>query len=272
MQSLYTIYFNNGNDVTPLFYTKGYTAAEAEMEDTAKSFVKRFFTEETPCIIKKYEESTPFMAKVKADVSFPSGVIFAKKMHDACVYEKICYPGTMYNTYSVKFLGRIGVLCQQQEISEHHTEYINVLKAQIDQKDRMVSQQELIIKRLEAEVSRLEKSVTEIRKSFENMLNSKSFENEVACLEQKAIDAQYTPSHHTPVDYILSVPDAPPAPKPVSVSNFAKIGQITGDVLQELNKLFEEKNALDADRQRKKEDDRIFDELISEIENLGYFE
>lgn len=257
MQSLYTIYFNNGNDVTPLFYTKGYTAAEAEMEETAKSFVKRFFTEKTPCIIKKYEESVPFMAKVKADVSFPSGVVFAKKMHDACIYEKICHPGSVYNTYSVKYIGRIGVLCQQQEISEHHTEYIKVLKEQIDQKDRMISQQELIVKRLEAEVSRLV--------------------NKAACLEQQAIEAQYTSvgtheAQNVSVDFILPVPDAPPAPKPVSVSKFAKVGQITGDVLQELNELFEEKNALDADAQRRAEDDRIFNELISEIEALNYFE
>ncbi|HMP28609.1 MAG TPA: hypothetical protein PKD85_03360 [Saprospiraceae bacterium] len=267
MQSLYTIYFNNGNDVIPLFYTKGYTSAEEDFEDTAKSFVKRFYSEETPYSIRKYEEAVPFTTKVKADASFPSGIIFARKMHDACIYEKVCYPGKVYNGYDVKYIGRIGVLCQQHDPSTQYTEHINSLKSQIDQKDKMLAQQELIISRYEADIARLEKSKM--------------------CLEQtidELKDMDY-PRYES-----AQIPDAPPLPtpvKPLKVSKFAKVGQITGDVLQELTALFKKKDedghndlfeqicaeVEDADftRHRKEEDDKIFNQLISEIESLNYF-
>lgn len=238
MQSLYTVYFNDGANVTPLFYIEGYTAADERFVDTARAFVRRFFpgspeTQEVPFIIKKYEEPATFTAAVYADYNFKKGIVFAKKMHEAVVYEKIHYPGRIRDSYEVKCVGRIGVLCQTQEMPEQDRSYIDSLKIQIDQRDKIISQQENMIKRLEADVTRLERS-----------------------------SAPESPAFVKNPLYDFSPIPVPPPPTPVpvpyqfKVNNFARKGQVTGDVLKELEEVTsltpsERKERRDRERQER---------------------
>jgi hypothetical protein len=289
MQSFYTVYFNDGASVVPLFYIDGYTAADEKFTDTASYFVKRFYpgdsrtpNSETPFIVKKYEEPAAFIATVYADYTFKKGIVFAKKMHEAVVYEKVHFPGKIRDSYEVKCVGRIGVLCQTQEMPEQDRSYIDGLKLQIDQRDKIVAQQELMIKRLEADVARLERQVA----AQTEQESPKFFANPL-------YDFSSSPVPVPPPPPVAAQPEQPRS----KAKELARRGQINGNVLKELEEIAtlsptsrrERRERERQERQRKKrkeekrrerereekrlaqaeEDTRVLDLLIKEISEFG---
>lgn len=121
MFQIYTVYFNGEYEVIPIRMCKGYTHSCDIFEETTKEFVKKYNSDSecTKAIkICKYEEGVNSGALLASslyrnDTSFLQGYIFVKKGHEACVYEKTVILGTFYNSYLVKYLGRIGVLAQE---------------------------------------------------------------------------------------------------------------------------------------------------------------
>ena len=167
MISVYIVYFNNEAEVIPLRLCENYTDAEKTFESTTQDFINVYYADADrnqksskhacepfhPVKVSKYEEgvnsSAPLvLASLKADTTFPSGILFVRKRYEACVYEKICYPGSLYNSYVVKYLGRISVLMQDLQ---EHTSTLYRFK-------EIVDSQEIKIARLEAEIKRLEYS------------------------------------------------------------------------------------------------------------------
>lgn len=153
MESLYTIYFNNEQTVIPLGFCDGYTHAENIFESTTtKSFLKSHFALSGVTSIStkicRYSESLSTAERaidaLKADTSFPKGVVFVKKMHEATVYEK--------DFAGVKYLGRIAVLAQTFESAK-----INSLETSLKRTETLLAQQNLIIQNQQAEIERLEK-------------------------------------------------------------------------------------------------------------------
>lgn len=239
MQHLYIIYFNDGNEVTPLCCTNGYTTADEKFEETTQIFLKKFFSPEVPYTIRKYKEINQFTIDIKSDISFPHGIAFSKKLHDACVYEKVCHPGNVYNSYSVKYIGRIGVISQDRPFSEQENEQFGYLKKQIEQKDNLISKQDSIIDRLEKEIVNLKKTQYSI----------------IDRLEKEFVKSDIV----LPNNIFTEIPEAPLPPTPLKLTDYAKKGQITGNVLDELKKLFEKKK-------KKQQDDEILDRLIKDID------
>lgn len=153
MESLYTIYFNSENEVIPLGFCNGYTHAEEIFENvTTKSFLKKHFsltgvTSVTTKICRYSENlSTAARAKdtLKADISFPKGVVFVKKMHEATIYEK--------DFSGVKYLGRIAVLAQSFDSTK-----ISALEVSLKRAETLLVQQNTIIQNLVSEIERLER-------------------------------------------------------------------------------------------------------------------
>lgn len=145
MQSVYTIYFNNGEEVTPLCYCNGYSHAEELMENVANEFMKINYTGR-PLKICKYEEGSTvdlFLKQLYKDASFPEGIVFVQKKHEATVYEKTVSPGYLGVNIISKRIGCVGVMSQQYEFPLY-------LKQQL----QLITQQETIIKHLENDLKR----------------------------------------------------------------------------------------------------------------------
>lgn len=173
MISAYIVYFNNESDVVPIAMCENYTDAEKNFESITRDFVKIYYADADrnlkassptavepfhPVKICKYEENVNSSVSLaipllKSDISFPAGLIFVRKRYDACVYEKFCYPGTVYNSYVVKYIGRIGVI--HQELNSQ-TEVFQRLKDVSDAQEEKIRKLEMENKRLEAENKRLE--------------------------------------------------------------------------------------------------------------------
>lgn len=172
MLSVYSVYFNNEADVIVLSSCENYSDVEKNFAKYAQNFVNYYYPDSTtsdpsvhPVKICKYEEGVNSSAAlasavVKSDVSFPKGLVFIKKKFEACVYEKTCYPGTVYNSYVVKYLGRIGVIMQE---TADQREVIQRLKDVADVQERKIRELEADIKRLEAANAVLEKNAEEAR-------------------------------------------------------------------------------------------------------------
>lgn len=186
MMSVYIVYFNNETEVVPLRTCENYTDAEKNFEGIAQDFVKTYYVDTDrnqkvsgfqtpprsdglndtlhPVMICKYEEGknssiSLFSAELKANIKFPFGIAFVRKRHEALVYEKICYPGKVYNSYCVKYLGRINIL--MQDLPEQ-TATIYRLKDVIDSQQNKVLKLEEEIKRLEYTNDVLERSQKEL--------------------------------------------------------------------------------------------------------------
>jgi hypothetical protein len=172
MLSVYSVYFNNEADVVVLASCENYSDVEKNFAKYAQHFVNYYYPDSAtsnsaahPVKICKYEEgvnSSAVLASavVKSDVSFPKGLVFIKKKFEACVYEKTCYPGTVYNSYVVKYLGRIGVIMQEVP---GQTEVIQRLKDVADAQESKIRRLEADIKRLEAANAVLEKNAEDAR-------------------------------------------------------------------------------------------------------------
>lgn len=157
MQSIYTIYFNNGDEVTPLRYCNGYSHAEVLMNDVAAEFMKINYTGR-PHRICKYEEGSTaetFKAQLYKDATFPEGIVFVQKKYEATVYEKTFTPGTIYGgTTATRYLGRIGVIAQQYEVAPHIKQQIETLQQQLQAQSTVIYQQEATIRRQEENIKR----------------------------------------------------------------------------------------------------------------------
>ena len=178
MLSIYIIYFNNSEEVVALRVCENYADAEKSFEETAQNFVKTFYADADrnqklanpaavepfhPIKIIKYAEdvnSTPalFLPLLKADSTFPAGMAFVRKRHEAFVYEKIYYGGWI-NSCSVKYLGRIGVLVQDLQ---EQSDALYRLKDIIDAQEISITKKDAEIKRLEYTNDILERSQTSL--------------------------------------------------------------------------------------------------------------
>lgn len=160
-------------NVIPLRLCENYNDAEKNFEETANEFVKTQTNPSHPIKIIKDIRFTDYSANVfvsmlKTDSSFPFGIAFVRKNHEAFVYEKICYPGTVYNSYVVKYLGRIDVLMQNIPGMISETEQ----KVKLDRMKDIIDFQEAKIMKLEAEIKRLEYTNTILENSKSDRENS----------------------------------------------------------------------------------------------------
>ena len=168
MQTTYTIYFiRNSAEVVPLRFCNSYSHAEELMESVLADFVKLNYTG-YPYKLYRQEEGTVFSNVLHADKAFTNGIVFAKKRHEAEVYEKICNSGYVVTTHTVKFLGRIGVLIQQQELPATTMQLIESLRSQIAGKNSIIAREEQMIQRYESELNQLQNTVSFLRTKLEN--------------------------------------------------------------------------------------------------------
>ena len=194
MLSVYSVYFNNEADVVILGPCENYSDAEKNFEKTTQNFVKYYYQGAEgvshPVKIQKYEEgvnSTVLLASaaLKSDPTFPSGLLFVKKKFEACIYEKVCHPGTVYNSYTVKYLGRIGVIMQDLP---GHTEIMQRLKDVSDLQESKIRKLEEEIKRQEYTNAQKSKDVSDLQESKIRKLEEevKRLEYTNAILEKSA--------------------------------------------------------------------------------------
>ena len=170
MQSVYTIYFNNGDEVTPIRYCNGYSHAEELMENVATEFMKVNYTGR-PRRICKYEDSNveTFKAQLYKDASFPEGIVFVQKKFEATVYEKTFTPGYLGGTTTTKYLGRIGVIAQQYEIPPYVKQQIENQQQQIHAQSTVIAQQETTIHRQEQDLKRSDYQIVRIDLELEKL-------------------------------------------------------------------------------------------------------
>lgn len=302
MQSIYTIYYNSGEDVTPLRYCDGYTHAEELLEAVAADFMK-LYKGDLPHRVVKYTEGDnvdTFSTKLYKDATFTQGVCFVKKKYEATMYEKICTVGTVYNTYSVKYLGRLGVMAQQYVTPTQQVQLIDGLRSQVLHKEQLLNQQDLQMKRQDSELRRLEKTIertetetdrlnaivdnydrenTRLRKVEAEqaseiariqveltMRNVGVFENE------NPAELENFSSNCLPNSTIDSseVPRVPAPPRPPTEFSIKK--QSIAPVLDELKAKFAqivEGNAMSLLSKKIANDDIAIDKLIAEIDQIG---
>jgi len=247
MQSVYTIFYNDG-DVSHIRYCNGYSHAEQLMSSVVEDFMKMHYTG-LPRKICKYEgyDGEEFCAKLYKDSTFTNGLVFVQKKFEMTVYEKKILPGKVYNSYSVNYLGRFGVIAQQQEISEHTSMLIESLRTQITHKDQLLNQQEQLIRRQELEITRLEGQCCKLNEE----------------IGQMQVSQWYSPSKE--------VSPLRAAPKTVlKIQN-----ETIAPVLDELKNAFSNKSALlktfKKKKLSKKSNDATLDKLIREIDDIKMF-
>lgn len=244
MITVYIAYWNNVNtlEITPLRLCENYTEASNNFQDIAIEFAKIYYDGQIPphpIKICKYEEkvndSAPLAISLfKSDSTFTSGLLFVKKKHDACVYEKICYPGTVYNSYVVKYIGRIGVVMQDLPIQ---TEIIAKLKEN-------AALHESKIQKLEAEVKRLEYTNQLLESTQKTLLSRRE---------------TFLAEEHRPEKPKRKLSDQPPTEEQ----------NLQADLLKELTNSFKNGITLRKKSCRKTgSTDSIIEGLISEIEKL----
>lgn len=292
MQSIYTIYYNSGEDVTPLRYCDGYTHAEELLEAVAADFMK-LYKGDLPHRVVKYTEGDnvdTFTAKLYKDATFTHGVCFVKKKYEATMYEKICTVGTVYNTYSVKYLGRLGVMAQQYVTPTQQVQLIDGLRSQVLHKEQLLNQQDLQMKRQDAELKRLEKTIertetetdrlnaivdnydrenTRLRKvEGEQATEIGRLQVELAMrtaeVENFSVNRRYTEDTDVP-----RVPTPPRRPTELSIKNNS-----IAPVLDELKAKFAqiiEGNAMSLLSKKTAADDIAIDKLIDEIDKMSDF-
>lgn len=166
-QNIYTVYFNTSNDVVFLGLCKGFSDLETNFDFAVKA-VSKHLCQDSPTVaediatkIYKYDEKVNgsvdlFLALLKIDTSFSQGIAFVKKKYEACVYEKVQHSGKIYNSYTTRYLGRVGVLSQPFTIPENIASQIDSLNRQLDVNQRIIAQQEQTIRRQDSEILRLE--------------------------------------------------------------------------------------------------------------------
>lgn len=182
---IYVAYFNNESEVVTLRFCDGYTHAEEIFQEICNDFVT-FYAKEfkngavLPTKICRYTEgeiSATFIPKLKADSTFKEGICFSRKKYEATVYEKLVLPGTVYNSYSVKYLGRISILSLTLDSKNSCDEYsLTILKDTILAKDRVISELEKKAIHQEYELQRLNAENSKLRKEIEDMVSQKTTE------------------------------------------------------------------------------------------------
>lgn len=250
MENIYVTLFNSEADVIPLGFCSSYTHAEEIFDNTVKSFVKSFYalTGATSVAVKvcKYDDniaSAPkYISLFKTDASFPKGVIFVKKRHEATVYEKDAKS-------NVKYLGRIGVLALAVEISEQQRNKIELLEARLSLNATLISQQDLSLKRQNAEIARLERNL-------ERNLEAERRGNAVHKSDDTAVAA------------VIEEVVIPRAPKPPTPFQLLKTSQ--KPLIEELKEKFAAKAQL-LHHKKIQCDAAVLDTLVKEIEDMACF-
>lgn len=274
MQSIYTIYYNSGDDVTPLRYCDGYTHAEQLLEAVAADFMKLYKGDLSHRIVKYTEGDNVniFSNKLYKDTTFNQGVCFVQKKYEATMYEKICTVGTVYNTYSVIYLGRLGVMAQQYVTPTQQVQLIDGLRSQVLHKEQLLNQQDLQMKRNEAELKRLEKTI-ERGEAESERLNAiiDNYDRENVRLRSNI--ARF------PVDYpefssvVPNEPDIPRVPAPPRPPTLLSIkNKSLTPVLDELKAKFAKIDGNAISLLSKKSvytDDLAIDKLIDEINKMS---
>lgn len=185
-QNIYTIYFNTTNDVIYLGVCKSFSDLETNFDPAVKAVVEYLYQDSGSSAgniatkIYKYDEkingtSDLFLALLRKDVSFPQGIAFVKKRYEACVYEKVQFAGTVYNSYTTRYLGRVGVLSQPFVLPENIKAQIDSLNTQLDVSQRIIAQHDQTIRRQDTEIIRLENAFsnrpfTSVQGPFEAIL------------------------------------------------------------------------------------------------------
>lgn len=270
MENIYVITFNNEAEVIQLGFCNGYVSADENFNATTKLFVKKFYalSGATSVAVKvcKYDENIAsadaypsqgksaadaypsrgrnvadaYCAIFKSDTSFPKGVIFVKKRHEATVYEKDAKG-------NVKYLGRIGVLGLSIEISEQQRNKIESLEARLSLNATLISQQDLSLKRQEAEILRLERSLEAERRG----------------------NAIYKPVES---NLVVDVPEIfiPRAPKPPTPFQLLKTSQ--KPLVEELKERFAAREKILLRSEKKIQcDAEALDLLVKEIEGMAVY-
>lgn len=195
MQSVYTIYFNNGGEVVPLRYCNGYSHAEELMESVAADFMKVNYTGR-PRRICKYEEGSTaetFKAQLYKDTTFPEGIVFVQKKYESTVYEKTFTPGYLGGTTATKYLGRIGVMAQQYEIPPYVKQQIENQQQQITSQSTVITQQDTTIRRQEQDIKRSDYQIARSDVELEqlrNMLNRHMEEKKSTAAEMDILNVR----------------------------------------------------------------------------------
>jgi len=243
MQSVYTIFYNTGNDVSHLRYCNGYSHAEELMESVAEDFMKLNYTG-VPRKICKYDDNVDTCIKLNADKSFPEGIVFVQKKYEMTIYKKTILPGKVYNSSEVKYLGRFGVMAQQQELSEHQRMVLESLREQLFHKEQLLNQQEQLIRRQELEISRLDRQCGKLNEE----------------IGQLQVDKWYSAATGT-----VNMPNTRP---PKTVLN--KQNETITPVLNELKNAFANNSLLLKSRKVKKppSTDDVLEQLIFEISEM----
>jgi hypothetical protein len=222
------------------------------MPSVSEEFMKMHYTG-LPRKICKYEGdgAEEFCTKLYKDATFTNGLVFVQKKFEMTVYEKTVLPGKVYNSYAVRYLGRFGVIAQQQELSEHTQLLIDSLRTQLSHKDQLLNQQEQLIRRQELEVTRLEGQC--------GKLNDE--------IGQMQVTQWYSPTNE------VSQPIRAPPKTILKLQN-----ETISPVLDELRNAFANNAALLKPRKpvKKKKlsrnsDDAALDKLIQEIEDIKMF-
>ncbi len=228
-----------------------------------------------PFKICKYEENvnssaTLFSATLYKDISFPFGIAAVRKRHEACLYEKTRSLGSLWYTYAVKYLGRIGVM--SVELPEQ-TRIINTMKEVTDKQEERLQDQtramQLFDSQNKTEIQRLELLLSKQKAEVERL----EYTNNI--LEQHLAEVKASIPPPPPFSSPSSTPSsclewnesplflierkAPVKKKPTEMS--AKKDSYA-PVLEELTKLLAEKKKII-------DTNYSLDVLIAEIDNFG---
>jgi hypothetical protein len=151
----YTVYFSSNDEIIPLTRCEDYNHAEDIFEsDVVPAFLEK--TETIPYQMLKHKEGSLPEEQILAILppeNISEWYVFIKRKHEFTVYKKILLKGRLYNSYTVKYVGKIGVLSQKRDL-----ENASLLEIQLANCQKTIRQQEATIATLEQEISLLKSS------------------------------------------------------------------------------------------------------------------
>lgn len=283
MQSVYTIFYNTGNDVSHLRYCNGYTHAEELMEEVVGDFMKINYTGLPRKICKYMDDANTFSAKLYADATFPNGLVFVQKKYEATIYEKTAIVGTFRTSYDVQYIGRFGVLSQQQTMSEHQVQLLDSMRIQVSHKDQLLNQQEQLIRRQEMEIERLDGQCGKLDANKEQMILRLEVEIQRMVEQCSTLNAEITQlqedKYYGPVGSAVAAATPTKVPKTILI----KQNEAIAPILDELKNAFASNTFLLKPKSARKaiikpsqkttpkkvaNDDAAIDIMIKEIEDI----
>lgn len=146
----YTVYFSSNDEIVLLTKCEDYNHAENIFEsDIVPAFFEK--TETIPYQMLKHKEGSSSEDQILTLLP-PENVsewyVFIRRKHEVTVYKKILLKGRLYNSYTVKYVGKIGVFSQRRDL-----ENASLLEIQLANCQKTIRQQEATISTLENEIS-----------------------------------------------------------------------------------------------------------------------